>query len=118
MGGDISAGTAVRELGRGTESLGIPSGGEVARQGERFRKEHKRVWHKIKGVFVPVYPEQEPINIEFPEQEEPEPLVDEEEASNLARQRRALEARRRGRSSLRIDNPAMATSFGSGLRIP
>lgn len=54
--------------------------------------------------------------------EEPAPLVDEDEARRLAEQRRSLERRRRGRQSLRLDapvrNPGIASSLGSGLRIP
>lgn len=50
------------------------------------------------------------------------PLVDEDAARRLALQRRSLERTRRGRSSLRIDepftSPGLASSLGAGLRIP
>lgn len=52
----------------------------------------------------------------------PRPLVDEDATRRLALRRRSLERTRRGRSSLRIDEPStspgLASSLGAGLRIP
>ena len=73
-----------------------------------------------KDRLFPDAPEFPSIN--FPEEQEPSPLVDEDEARRLAQQRRSIEQRRAGRSSLRIDrpvrNPGVAAGTGSGLRIP
>ena len=49
------------------------------------------------------------------------PPVDEEEIRRLARQRRALEAKRAGRRSLRIDLPGPGITYPTqmeGLRLP
>ncbi len=63
-------------------------------------------------------------SLTFPEGEdqEPQPLVDEDEARRLAQQRRSLEAGRRGVRSLRIPrptrSPGLGIGAGAGLRIP
>lgn len=71
-----------------------------------------RLFPDMPSLSIPPFPEQEDL-----EQEEAAPLVDEDEARRLAEQRRSLERKRRGRSSLRITSPALASSLGSGLRI-
>ncbi len=81
-------------------------------------KHQSRAARSIRDLFNP----EPPPPIQFPEEEEPTPLVDEDAARRLALQRRSIEQRRSGRSSLRIDrpvrSPGVAAGTGSGLRIP
>ena len=79
-----------------------------------------RLGQSIGDRLFPDAPEFPSLTI--PEQEEQRALVDEDAARRLAQQRRSIEVGRRGKTSLRIDppvrSPGVASSIGSGLRIP